>query len=70
MRLLRAVTFVTIFNASVGSRMVLGSPFKRVVTGQDNVGNPRRNAALGKVSWNWPRVGGYVEPCGRRRERA
>src|SRR5580704_6344043 len=56
-------------NALACARAELGVLFAGVVTGQDDIGSPRRNASGWEIGRYRPRVDGNIESRGRRRKR-
>src|SRR5580658_7840645 len=64
-----AVVLIIASSALACPRAELGLVFVRVVTGQDDIRSPRRNASGWEIGRYRPRVGGNIESRGRRRKR-
>src|ERR1700722_337305 len=63
------VVLIIASNALACPRAELGVQFVWVVTGQDDIGSPRRNASGWEIGRYRPPVGGNIESRGRRWER-
>src|SRR5580658_9758631 len=64
------VVLIIASNGLACPRAELGLVFVRVVTGQDDIRSPRRNASGWEIGRYRPRIGGNIESRGWRRERS